>query len=123
MPLGYDLDAHLGRLLVNPEEAERVRSIFELFTKLRSLDATVTELERRGWVTKSWITGKDKPYGGASFTTASLTRLLTNELYTGSVSYRGESYRGEHERIVDRRLWKRVNGILETIQATAIPKS
>ena len=64
---------------------------------------------------------KDKRYGGAAFTTASLTRLLTNELYTGSVSYRGESYRSEHERIVDRRLWKRVNGILETIPATAIP--
>jgi site-specific DNA recombinase len=122
VPLGYDLDAHLGRLLVNPEEAERVRSIFELFTKLRSVETTVTELEQRGWTTKIWVTGKDKPHGGASFTTASLTRLLTNELYTGSVSYRGESYRGEHERIVDRRLWKRVNGILETIQATAIPK-
>ena len=122
VPLGYDLDAHLRRLIVNPEEAERVRAIFELFTKFRSVESTVTELQQRGWTTKNWVTGKDKPYGGAPFTTASLTRLLTNELYTGSVSYRGENYRGEHERIVDRRLWKRVNGILETIQATTIPK-
>src|SRR5207247_6673939 len=79
VPLGYDLDAHLRRLIVNPEEAERVRAIFELFTKFRSMDATVTELQQRGWTTKNWVTGKDKPYGGAPFTTASLTRLLTNE--------------------------------------------
>ena len=122
VPLGYDLDAHGGRLVVNPEEAARVRSIFELFTNLRSLDATVTELQQRGWATKGWRTRKDKRYGGAPFTAASLTRLLTNVLYTGLVSYRGESYRGEHERIVDRRLWKSVNGILETVQTTRIPK-
>ncbi len=70
---------------MNPEEAERVRAIFELFSKLRSVEATLAELEQRDWRTKSWITAKDKPYGGASFTTASLTGLLTNELYTGSV--------------------------------------
>src|SRR5947208_11954848 len=43
LPLGYDLDAHLRRLIVNPEEAERVRAILELLTKVRSLEATGTE--------------------------------------------------------------------------------
>ena len=85
VPLGYDLDAHLRRLIVNPKEAERVRAIFELFTKVRSLDAMLSELQQRSWKTKNWVTRKDKRYGGAAFTTASLTRLLTNELYTGSV--------------------------------------
>jgi len=122
VPLGYDLDVHGGRLVVNPEEAERVRAIFELFAKLRTLDATLAELQQRGWTTKSWITEKDKAHGGTVFTLASLTRLLTNELYTGLVSYRGQSYRGEHQRMIDQRLWKRVKDTLAKIRPAAIPK-
>ena len=115
LPLGYDLDPHGGRLVINPKEAERVREIFELFLELRSVDATVEELDRRGWTTKTWMTRNEKPHRGTPFTGGSLRRLLANPLYTGVVAYRGQSYRGEHPRIVEPRLWKRVHHSLAAL--------
>jgi site-specific DNA recombinase len=122
LPLGYDLDAHGGRLIVNAAEARQVNAIFELFAKLGSGDATIAELQRRGWTTKSWVTAKERPHAGTPFTSASLTRLLGNELYTGEVPYRGQLYRGEHPRIVAPRLWKRVSAMLRKVRSAAVPK-
>jgi site-specific DNA recombinase len=112
VPLGYDLDPRGGRLIINKEEAAQVQTIFEQFAKLRSIEATLAELRRRGWKTKSWITEKNKRHVGHAFTEGSLVRLLSNALYAGLVSYGGESFRGVHKRIVDARLWKRVQGTL-----------
>ena len=38
VPLGYDLDPHGGKLLVNETEAEQVQAIFTLFAEKGSLD-------------------------------------------------------------------------------------
>ena len=75
------------------------------------MEATLEELNRREWKTKSWITAQGVRCGGASFTEGTLTRLLTNELYTGWVVYKGKRYRGEHPAIVDGREWRRVQAI------------
>jgi site-specific DNA recombinase len=47
-PLGYDADREARRLMVNPEEAERVREIFALYAQSGSLIETVRQLRRRG---------------------------------------------------------------------------
>src|SRR4051812_368138 len=52
--LGYDVDPNRFKLLVNPEEAERVRAIFALYLEHESLLAVVQDLDRRGWVNKWW---------------------------------------------------------------------
>jgi len=52
--LGYDVDPGGGRLVVNEEEAVRVRTIFELFEEHGSARLTLAEIERRGWRLKSW---------------------------------------------------------------------
>src|SRR5580698_5850792 len=54
--LGYDVDPRGGRLVVNAEEAGRVREIFRLYAKNPSFPAIIAELERRKWTTKSWTT-------------------------------------------------------------------
>lgn len=52
MPLlGYDVEDM--KLVVNEDEAARVRAIFDLYLEHRSLLAVVAELQRRGWVSKS----------------------------------------------------------------------
>jgi site-specific DNA recombinase len=111
LPLGYDLDPHGGRLIVNETEAQQVREIFRTFRKTRSIEATLEEINRREWNRKSWITAKGVCYGGTSFTEGTLMRLLTNELYTGWVAYKGKRYRGEHPAIVDSRQWKTVQDL------------
>ena len=54
--LGYDLDPRGGRLIVNPEEAERVREIFRLFLEGASVLDIVRKLDRLGWRNKQWTT-------------------------------------------------------------------
>ena len=110
--LGYDIGPAGGRLVVNQEEAERVRAIFMLFEENGSALLTLAEIERRGWRLKSWTrkTGQFRP--GGPFAKNSLRRLLTNILYTGAVRHKGQSYRGEHAAILAPRLWERVQSLL-----------
>ena len=54
--LGYDVDPRSTRLVVNEDEAARVRAIFALYLQHESLLPVVQELERRGWTNKRWKT-------------------------------------------------------------------
>src|SRR5262249_47173578 len=76
--LGYDVDPHGSKLVVNQEEARRVRAIFKLYLKHQGLIPMVRELEKRGWLTKRWQTHKGHFRGGQRFTKSSLHHLLTN---------------------------------------------
>lgn len=53
-PLGYDIDRETHRLVVNPDEAQMVRELFDLYLQHRSLLAVVQEANKRGWRRKSW---------------------------------------------------------------------
>jgi site-specific DNA recombinase len=110
--LGYDIDPRGGRLVVNPDEADRVRAIFNLYLEHERLIPVLQELDARGWHNKQWTTAEGNIRGGKRFTKASLHGLLTNAIYTGMVNHKGEFYDGEHEAIVDQRTWKRVQAIL-----------
>src|ERR1039457_4744366 len=52
--LGYDVVPGGGRLIVNDAEARRVREIFRLHAKYRSVAKTLAELQHRQWTMKSW---------------------------------------------------------------------
>jgi len=110
--LGYDIDPAGGRLVVNEEEAERVRTIFALFEANRSALLTLAEIERRGWRLKSWTrkTGQFRP--GGPFAKNSLLRLLTNILYTGAIRHKGQPYPGEHAAILAPGTWERVQNLI-----------
>ena len=54
--LGYDVDREKHRLIINPEEAEMVRELFDQYLQRRSLLAVVQEVNHRGWTTKSYET-------------------------------------------------------------------
>lgn len=113
MPLlGYDVDPRGSKLIVNEDEAVRVRAIFELYLEYQSMITTITELDRRGWVNKRWLTRKGHERGGKQFTKASLFKLLTNVTYTGKIRYKDEIHEGEHSAIVDRELWQRAQLLL-----------
>jgi site-specific DNA recombinase len=110
--LGYDVDAQVKRLVVNVEEAQRVRAIFELYLERGALLAVVRELDQRGWRSKAWVTRKGKSWGGRVFTKTRLSELVTNVIYTGQVRYRGELFAGEQPALVDPDTWQRVQDLL-----------
>ncbi len=101
MPLlGYDVDPRGSKLVVNEEEAARVRTIFELYLHHQSMIATIKELDQRGWTNKRWTTRKGHERGGLPFTKTSLFKLLTNVTYLGKIKYKDEVHNGEHAAIV-----------------------
>ncbi len=112
--LGYDVDPHGSKLVVNAEEAERVQAIFELYVEKQSLIRTASELNKRGWATKRWTTRKGHERGGRLFDKANLLRLLTNVVYLGKVRYKDEVHPGEHEAMVNEELWQRVQRMLRS---------
>jgi site-specific DNA recombinase len=110
--LGYDVDASSKKLVINEEEAARVRAIFALYLQHRSLLPVLAELARRGWCTKQTRTKEGHVHGGRPFTRSSLYRLLTNVTYIGQVRYRNEIHPGEQPAIIDRKTWQEVQALL-----------
>jgi len=106
--LGYDISERGGALVVNENEAARVRAIFNLYLEHGSLIPVVQELNRRGWRMKEWTTRKGRLAGGGPFTKNRLYNLLTNRVYVGKIEFGGEVYDGEHEAILDPEVWQRV---------------
>jgi hypothetical protein len=107
-PLGYDIAAAEGRLVVNDQEAGRVQVIFEVYLQCRSLAATLAGLEAREWTTKHWKSRDGVEHVGRPFTKTGLRRLLSNVLYVGRVSYQGQEHMGEQEAIIEQSVWQRV---------------
>jgi len=106
--LGYDISERGGALVVNEDEASRVRAIFNLYLEHGSLIPVVQELNLRGWRMKQWTTRKGRLAGGGPFTKNRLYNLLTNRVYVGKIEFGGEVYDGEHEAILDPEVWQRV---------------
>lgn len=116
--LGYDIDRDASCLRVNEREAIRVRQIFDAYLKHGSLIPTITELDRRGWTTKGWITKAGKDRGARKFNKNNLYGLLTNLVYLGKICYRDEVYDGEHPAIVDPEVFERVRKQLDENRRT-----
>jgi site-specific DNA recombinase len=110
--LGYDVPPGGGRLIVNDAEASRVREIFKLYAKHRSLAAVVSELQVRQWTTKSWMTQHGARRVGTVFNKSKLLRLLTNATYAGRVEHKGTIYPGEQAAILEPQLWEEINAEL-----------
>lgn len=105
-PLGYDVDPATRKLVVNEEEAARVREIFDLYLRYGALLPVVRELGNRDWRTKRWVTRKGNTKGGRAFTKTDLYELLTNVAYLGRVRYKEETHPGEHATIVAAEPWE-----------------
>lgn len=111
--LGYDVDPVSKKLIVNPVESGRVKTIFKLYLERGSMLPVVEELAKRGWRNKQWQTRQAGVRGGLVFTRTSLYKLLTNVVYVGKVKYKKEIHSGEHEGIIDPAIWQQVQALLE----------
>jgi DNA invertase Pin-like site-specific DNA recombinase len=105
--LGYDVAPGGGRLLINGDEADQVRTAFALYLEHGALLPVLDHIHKQQWTTKRWTTQKGRLYAGRAFTEQDLQRLLTNTVYTGRVLYKGQIYEGEHAAIVEESVWQR----------------
>ena len=110
VPLGYEVTAR--KLVINAEEAERVRVIFERYLALGCVSKLREDLEQRGIRSKQRVLASGRVLGGGSFGRGALYHLLQSRIYLGEVVHKGISYPGEHERIIDDELWSAVEARL-----------
>ncbi len=101
--LGYDVDRSNAspKLVVNAEEARRVRQIYKQYLQLGSLLPVVHWLDKREWCNKTWTTKKGLPRGGRPFDKPAVHSLLTNPIYAGKVKHKEDQFDGEHEAIIE----------------------
>jgi len=111
VPLGYDVKAR--KLVVNADEAERVRLIFRQYLALDCVSALQQDLERGGVRSKQRLVGSGEVLGGSAFQRGALYHLLRNRVYLGEAVHHGVAYPGEHEAILDEELWRAVQSKLE----------
>src|SRR5215831_4622027 len=110
VPLGYDVKDR--KLVINSEEADRVRLIFQRYLALGCVSRLRADLEQRGVRSKQRILTSGRVLGGGSFGRGALYHLLRNRLYRGEVVHNGIPYPGEHEAIVKEELWNAVQARL-----------
>lgn len=100
-PLGYDPPVDSGRVLVvNEQEAETVRGIFERYLELRSVHTLVSDLRQQGVESKARLKADGSPSGAAPFSRGALFHLLRNRIYRGEIVHKGEVFPGLHDAIV-----------------------
>lgn len=106
--LGYDIINK--KLIVNPTEAEQVKTLFEKYIELQSVVELVRFARVQKIHNKQWLTKKCVVRGGAEFYQQTMHNLLRDEVYIGNmVCKSGEtSVPGEHEAIIDKDLFNRV---------------
>lgn len=100
-PLGYEVRDR--KLIIQEDDAERVRSIFRRFVQLKSATLLARELVAAGATNRY----------GHLLDKGVLYKLLHNRVYIGEAVHKGTSYAGEHEPIIDRELWDKVHAILK----------
>ena len=108
--LGYDVVAK--KLVVNADEADQVRAIFDLYIERGSIGEVMHELRSRGWRNKTFTGKRGQAIAGREFTKATLHGLLTNVLYRGQIGTKDGPVAGEHEAIVTAEAWDAVQAQL-----------
>ena len=105
-PLGYDVEDK--KLVVNPAEAETVRTLFRLYLELGTVKKLAEESGRLGLVTKRRKRSGGQETGGQPFTRGHLYQLLTNPIYVGDVAHKGAAYPGQHHGVIERQIFDAV---------------
>jgi site-specific DNA recombinase len=96
-PLGYRVVDR--KLIVEEQDAELVRQIYDRYLNLETVKALKAELETVGF---------NSGQSDYHFTRGSLYTILKNPIYLGEVSHKGERYPGEHSAIIDAKTWHAV---------------
>lgn len=103
VPLGYNrVDK---QLVIDAEEADTVRHIYDRYLALGCVRALKGELDGDGYQSKSRA---GSHASGVKFSRGALYTILRNPVYAGMVKHHDKIYPGQHEAILDATLWDRV---------------
>ena len=112
VPLGYAVKDR--KLLIVPDEAEKVRTIFTRYLELGSVYLLQADLAEKVILTKRRMLKDGRIYGGCNFSRGSLYQMLANRIYLGDIVHQGKAYPGEHEGIIDRDRFEEVRSLMSS---------
>jgi DNA invertase Pin-like site-specific DNA recombinase len=120
VPMGYRVEDK--RLVIDPEEADLVRQLFDLYLELRSAPRLKERVDELGLTTPRRQTHNGQS-GGKSFSLGHLYWILSNPLYAGDVHHQGKIWPGQHEAIIARHIWDAVQKQLQDNKIGATTRS
>ena len=94
VPYGYRYDKELSKLIVVPEEAEKIREIYRLYIEEKMSPQKIAN--RLGFKGDRIV-----------------TQILKRKSLTGCIIYNDEEYEGEHEAIIPLKRWQEAQDELE----------
>jgi hypothetical protein len=106
VPLGYEASGRT--LVINPAEAETVRSLFALYCDLGCVRRVTEEAERLGLRTKRRTAADGTERGGKPLSRGHIYQLLTNPIYSGQIAHKGQLYPAQHPALIDAETWAAV---------------
>lgn len=123
VPIGYDSVDR--KLVVNLEEAETVRRIFERYRVFGDVARVRRSLESDGLAGKPRYDRKGRCWAGNAFSNGALFTILDNRIYRGEIAHKGHAYPGRHEAIISQDLWNAVQAVREQNRRrnTATPRA
>jgi site-specific DNA recombinase len=110
IPFGYINRAK--KLVIVPEDAERVRWMFKRYLELGSMGLLLEEMNRLRIRTKVQALSNGKKRGGVAYGKGALAHLLKNRCYVGEICHRGAIHAADHEPIIDRQTYDAVQASL-----------
>jgi len=119
-PLGYD---GVGRrLVINTDEAELVRHIYQRYLELGSVLTLTVELKTKDVRSKRWTNKLGLEVGGSLFSRGALYHLLANPVYRGTICHGELRYENSHPAIIDEATWQAVRARLDA-NVSALPST
>ena len=111
--LGYDVINK--KLIPNEAEATTVRTLFEKYLELQSVNALTEYAAAHNIFAKQWTTAKGIIKGGRPIAKMSMHRLLRDRIYIGQIVNKTNNTTapGEHQAILPTELFNRVQAALQ----------
>ena len=109
VPLGYDVVNK--RLVINPQEAEVVRLIYNKYCGCRSERDVCCYVNKLGYKTKLRKRRFADEVIATPFSHSVINHILKNPIYIGKVVHKGTIYDGQQEAIITEEQWNRVQKI------------
>jgi site-specific DNA recombinase len=98
VPLGYDRKDRT--LIPNETEAKTVRTIFDLFLKLKNVRDVQNELARLNLRTKPYAVQRGRATDNLPFARGHIYKILSNPLYLGEIVHNGVRHVGQHQALI-----------------------
>ncbi|APE44410.1 resolvase [Sulfitobacter alexandrii] len=111
VPLGYDAD---GRTLkIRDDEAQIIRTLYDLYEVHGTVLAVKTDAEKLGLRTRKRVAADGTVSGGGAFDRGHIHHILTNPIYAGRIRHKDKVHEGQHDPIIDPERWDRVQHVLQ----------